>query len=598
MQVHSVNSEGLQRLLMLVNQSHWLNPSPNRNSAGNTSYSSDLKSDSNDENEKEVKSESESCQEDSPGEGEEFRCGRCSKNSQSLDDLFLHQNELGHFEMKQTPNGVAYLCWKRGCNQYFPNPTSLQIHYREIHYLRRRTSTGAPVTVSEKHLHKFRCNQCSLAFKTMEKLQIHAQYHTIRDASKCNFCGRSFRSVIALTKHVESSHSELSEEELANFKQRIASNPLLLAGITGQVLDSAMNELMKKESAKDDEMEVDEGGEGQDSGEGDSNDSGGCKDQQQLFEDYLNTQAMAEDSYNDPTRKYKCHRCKVAFTRQTYLTSHNKTLLHRKGEKLSYPMEKYLDPNRPFKCEVCKESFTQKNILLVHYNSVSHLHKLKRAMQESQGFHVSQAGNSNVPPSPILMSPASSKLTPVTTPSTSAEGKVTAAQTPSTPSDDEDKKPFKCNICKVAYSQGSTLDIHMRSVLHQTRASKLQELAMSGQLDLSKPLIEQPEAARVQDQHKKLIQDMLSPKGRLPLIQPPHRPALPHLLPVLALKPPSQAHLHHLRMRSHAQDAEPFVILKNLSSSISISTASSRRIHFHSSNRSLHPIRHQLQTIP
>ena len=50
----------------------------------------------------------------------------------------------------------------------------------------------------------------------------------------------------------------------------------------------------------------------------------------------------------------------------------------------SYSMEKYLDPNRPFKCEVCKESFTQKNILLVHYNSVSHLHRLKKTMQEQQ----------------------------------------------------------------------------------------------------------------------------------------------------------------------------------------------------------------------
>ena len=48
---------------------------------------------------------------------------------------------------------------------------------------------------------------------------------------------------------------------------------------------------------------------------------------------------------------------------------------------LTYPMEKYLDPNRPFKCEVCKESFTQKNILLVHFNSVSHLHRLKKAIK-------------------------------------------------------------------------------------------------------------------------------------------------------------------------------------------------------------------------
>ena len=50
----------------------------------------------------------------------------------------------------------------------------------------------------------------------------------------------------------------------------------------------------------------------------------------------------------------------------------------------SYSMEKFMDPNRPFKCDVCKESFTQKNILLVHYNSVSHLHKLKKIMQEQQ----------------------------------------------------------------------------------------------------------------------------------------------------------------------------------------------------------------------
>lgn len=69
---------------------------------------------------------------------------------------------------------------------------------------------------------------------------------------------------------------------------------------------------------------------------------------------------------------------------------------------------------------------------------------------------------------------------------------------PSSPTDtpdsqiDQDKKPYKCNICKVAYSQGSTLDIHMRSVLHQTRASKLPDLAASGQLDLARPLIEQP----------------------------------------------------------------------------------------------------------
>ena len=79
--------------------------------------------------------------------------------------------------------------------------------------------------------------------------------------------------------------------------------------------------------------------------------------------------------------------------------------------------------------------------------------------------------------------------------------------------DDDEVKPFKCNICKVAYSQGSTLDIHIRSVLHQTKASKLQELILTGQVDLSKPLIEQPDAQSLQEQQKKMTNDMLSPKS-------------------------------------------------------------------------------------
>lgn len=451
------------------------------------------------------------------------RCVACMKVFRTLDELCTHQTELGHLELKQTPSGPGYLCWKKGCNQYFPSANSLQMHFREIHarsggVTQQQTSIAA---VSEKHVYKYRCNQCSLAFKTMEKLQLHSQYHLIRDATKCVLCGRSFRSVLALHKHVETSHSELADDELAAYKQSLMNNPLLLAGLSGQVLDPSTNDLLKKESLKldsEDGMDIDDcsskdqnqddsiGGNGQ-SGDGENSDDSVIYKEQQFLEDYLNSQAIAEDSYNDPNRKYKCHRCKVAFTRQSYLTSHNKTLLHRKGEKLSYPMEKYLDPNRPYKCDVCKESFTQKNILLVHYNSVSHLHKLKRAMQEQQ-----QQNNNNTSPHAAAAALAASLgVTPPPTPKAN------------TCSDDDDKKPYKCNICKVAYSQGSTLDIHMRSVLHQTRASKLQDLAMTGQIDLSKPLIEQPEPQKAQDQHKKLLQEMLgntTPK-HLQMASPP-----------------------------------------------------------------------------
>ena len=74
-----------------------------------------------------------------------------------------------------------------------------------------------------------------------------------------------------------------------------------------------------------------------------------------------------------------------------------------------------MDPNRPFKCDVCKESFTQKNILLVHYNSVSHLHRLKKTMQESQ--QNSQGGGSALAPA----NPASS------TPEKSSKGSALEA---------------------------------------------------------------------------------------------------------------------------------------------------------------------------
>lgn len=274
------------------------------------------------------------------------------------------------------------------------------------------------------------------------------------------FSGSTFqRSLTALQKHVETSHTELSEEELHLFKQNLANNPLLLAGLSGQILDPLTTELLKKESAREEDIDDDnrdddrdDGGMDDDDRDGDSNDSIGTKEQQ-LFEEYLNTQAMAEDSYNDPNRKYKCHRCKVAFTRQSYLTSHNKTLLHRKGEKHSAGINdaKFLDPNRPFKCMCCKESFTQKNILLVHYNSVSHLHKLKRLMQEQQLDQIPSSMTANLPPSAtnLLTSTPKSSASSCTPPA------LNVSSSPSiNNSDDDDKKPYKCHICKVTYSQG------------------------------------------------------------------------------------------------------------------------------------------------
>lgn len=265
----------------------------------------------------------------------------------------------------------------------------------------------------------------------------------MRDATKCNICNRSFRSTQSLQKHMEQAH---------------ANSPVTSPGL--EKLND-MNDDDRPQSAastlQDEEC----------------NDNEPHQEHSELDE-YLNSPPLAEEHFNDLNRKYKCQKCKVAYTIPYFLQQHYKSSMHRRNEKLNnYPMEKYLDPNRPFKCEVCRESFTQKNILLVHYNSVSHLHKMKK-----------QNENNN---------------TPSTSPSNELDRKSVDFDRKSidydvetleagqkrklSPENDYDspKKRFKCDICKVAYAQGSTLDIHMRSVLHQTRACRLQEEQLRAQ---------------------------------------------------------------------------------------------------------------------
>lgn len=471
---------------------------------------------------------------------DQFRCQTCSKTFTNIDQLYSHQNELGHLELKQTPRGPGYLCWKKGCNQYFKTAQALQMHFREIH------AKAIPVSLSDKSEYKFQCQICSLAFKNQSKLHFHAQMHILKSAVTCNLCTKSFQSIALLSKHVETAH-DLGESELEQYRAEIYANTLAFATFMGDpklakvfsLADLPKENIQHSDIGKKPDVEaknsqdvsenggidsddnslastpvsmengLEKGGNSEDIGENDLNSK-----EQQFFEEYINSKAFAEDSYEDPNRKYKCHRCRVAFTKQIYLTAHNKTLMHKKGYRMSYPMEKFLDPNRPYKCEICKESFTQKNILLVHYNSVSHLHKVKQQGAEGQLPGTTGSGSpltSTLVTQSTLSSTSLSSPSPSTQPSPAAgileksSGKKSRESSP----DDESQRPYKCNICKVSYSQGSTLDIHIRSVAHQYRASKLHELAMTGEVDLSRPLIEEPVDKSFQAQQQKILNDFL-----------------------------------------------------------------------------------------
>ncbi|KAL7870965.1 hypothetical protein SRHO_G00084620 [Serrasalmus rhombeus] len=303
-------------------------------------------------------------------DGEQDRMATCPPEMSKIQKQPLEDAE------STKENNAAFPCWQKGCNKIFTSSSALQTHFNNFHSQRPQNP------VSDRHVYKYRCSQCSLAFKTAEKLQLHSQYHAIRAATMCCLCHRSFRTLQALQKHLETSHLELSEAQL----QQLCGSLLMTADLLGSEGQSLGEEQGSPEEEK-----------------------------------------VKEDEESDTEEKESPADSDLGLVREEVeLNTKHSAIPQRKGPNLS--TEKFLDPSRPFKCTVCKESFTQKNILLVHYNSVSHLHKVKRSVQDS------------------------------------------SAGLPESVSCSTDHKPFKCSICNVAYSQSSTLEIHMRSVLHQTKA--------------------------------------------------------------------------------------------------------------------------------
>ncbi|KJH42559.1 homeobox domain protein, partial [Dictyocaulus viviparus] len=185
---------------------------------------------------------------------------------------------------------------------------------------------------------------------------------------------------------------------------------------------------------------------------------------------------------------YRCAQCTMAFRSETALRSHS--ILHlfaptqrcylcqkmcNNNDELKIHMEADHPPQQEddesIRCELCVETFATRSALIAHINSVRHLHKAKKQL-ESQG-------------------------------SVDLSAQVlTGLQNPSSPGD---KKPFRCNVCKIGYGQGATLDIHLRSVAHQSRMSKIADLVSSGDVNPSKPVLEQPGGPP-----QKIIRELLS----------------------------------------------------------------------------------------
>ncbi|KAM9854957.1 zinc finger homeobox protein 3-like [Aulostomus maculatus] len=274
-----------------------------------------------------------------------------------------------------------------------------------------------PPPLSDRHGYRFRCSRCSLAFPTQEKLQLHWQYHAMRAATECPLCSRQCRSQEALQRHMQNTHSQLDNTQGPN---------TLLPPHTAQYMENNKSSLQQDLSLSPQAGQ--EAGEGEDEIEQEE-ELQGMEEKEQKEEHKIKVKDIVgeTDGGEDDIIEPEC----AKMPQDEIISDPSSNSLVKKTSNPT--MDRYLDPSRPYKCTICSESFTQKTILLVHYNSVSHLHRARRALQDSNTG-------------------------------------VSVPETPRGP----DPRPYRCRLCGVGYSQSSTLDIHLRSVLHQTRARAAQ----------------------------------------------------------------------------------------------------------------------------
>lgn len=238
MNVHSVNRDGLSRLLQLVDTSAWHLTSSTSiastiaedrkslNIASETTTNQTITGNVNIKTSRELDLKLMEVSNDIPlnlntshtptysqsmesVNNSKLSCEQCSSKFKHEQQLLQHAQKTQHFII--LPNGdhrcLAASHPSRPCNSTFPTQAAMVIHYKNTHI---------SLVISERHVYKYRCKHCSLAFKTQEKLSTHLLYHTMREATKCTLCQRNFRTIQALQKHIDQTHNSSGDQHAAS----------------------------------------------------------------------------------------------------------------------------------------------------------------------------------------------------------------------------------------------------------------------------------------------------------------------------------------------------------------------------------------------
>uniref|UniRef100_A0A182SJU4 Homeobox domain-containing protein n=1 Tax=Anopheles maculatus TaxID=74869 RepID=A0A182SJU4_9DIPT len=522
LRVHNIKMDGLNRLLKLVDTSQFLKTTTNNGKQQPVSNSSSPV-------EKPGSPHSPTGKEGSVSPGAPtIRCSYCKAPFDTMVDLKIHCNESSHFRRSADSDDLA--CFLHDCKDAFDNLADLNQHFKASHL---------NFLISEHHTYRYRCKQCPFAFKTHEKLSRHLFYHSLRESTKCFYCDHHFKNIHSLTAHIAEKHpqealqsgsqaQDAQQQQQQQQQQRNGLSPRSDRSGGGRDARDSVDEdrlSEKSVSSKSSSFYYDKSLDGSGTSDGRYT----CTDCQFTFTDsgalerHLATAChMPRDDKASPDslaaslmsslakhhqqQQQQQQQQQTVHQQQQQPSQHQQPLTASSAAQMSslfydIKSEKFTNPNRPFKCTICMESFTQKNILLVHYNSVSHLNKLKKLKAEkgfAQMFTGSLLGadiggtadgctdRGKNSPSPTV--PFGEKaVTPFSMPSfaegcggSSGSGSGGGGEKRKEVGDEKEsaRKKFKCDICNVAYTQGSTLDIHMRSVLHQTRACRMQERSL------------------------------------------------------------------------------------------------------------------------